>query len=600
VWELGTSGNPRKKAQDDYRNRSENPMGVDPAATAFIVVSLRKWDESDRQDWLTRRNMEGIWRTVVALDADDLDGWLDETPAVRIWVSEQMGRRPRDVVTLDLWWQHWAGVTRPKLPAELLLAGRQHQAEELRELLTGGCAAHGVLGPSRDEALAFAAAAFLPASSAPPEGDLALPGLVVASAEEWSRLVDTAVPAVLVPAFASTSSDVAAAVRAGHHVIIPMGLDEDPDRAVIVLPPIAHDSGRDALLAAGWSYEDADRDAARARRSLQSLRRDSPFAGGHPRERDAADPYSPERGGQPGRRPTRVTEVIASGAGVATGPGVAVGRLQLPQQGATAGQPVRLAPRPPTLAGREDLLTGLDARLSAGDGPAPRTTVLCGLGGAGKTSVAVEYAYRHLGHVGVAWQFAAEDATVLAAGFAELAAQLGARALDDIRNPVATVHAILARFPEPWLLIFDNAADLAVVAAYLPPAGPGQVLITSQNPNWPGQRLEVPMLPPDVAADFLVSRTGDGDRQAALHLADTLGGLPLALEQAAAYLQATGDTLASYLALFRQRQAELLARGEPAGYDKRVTTTWALAFAELEQDGSAAVGLLRFVALLRG
>ena len=85
-----------------------------------------------------------------------------------------------------------------------------------------------------------------------------------------------------------------------------------------------------------------------------------------------------------------------------------------------------------------------------------------------------------------------------------------------------------------------------------------------------------------------------------LHLADTLGGLPLALEQAAAYLQATGDTLASYLALFRQRQAELLARGEPAGYDKRVTTTWALAFAELEQDGSAAVGLLRFVALLRG
>jgi hypothetical protein len=69
-------------------------------------------------------------------------------------------------------------------------------------------------------------------------------------------------PAVLVPAFASTSSDAAAAVRAGHQVIIPMGLDEDPNRTAITLPRIARDDGRDALLAAGWSYEDADRDAA--------------------------------------------------------------------------------------------------------------------------------------------------------------------------------------------------------------------------------------------------------------------------------------------------------------------------------------------------
>jgi len=97
---------------------------------------------------------------------------------------------------------------------------------------------------------------------------------------------------------------------------------------------------------------------------------------------------------------------------------VAAGKLQLPPQQATAGQPVRLAPRPPVLAGREELLASLDAWLSGGDSPAPRTVVLCGLGGAGKTSVAVEYAYRHLDQVGVAWQFAAEDATVLAAGFA--------------------------------------------------------------------------------------------------------------------------------------------------------------------------------------
>ncbi|HEV3294707.1 MAG TPA: tetratricopeptide repeat protein, partial [Streptosporangiaceae bacterium] len=265
-------------------------------------------------------------------------------------------------------------------------------------------------------------------------------------------------------------------------------------------------------------------------------------------------------------------------------------------EAAPAGQPVRLAPRLPTLAGREGLLTALDARLSTGDGPAPRTVSLCGLGGAGKTSVAVAYAYRHLDEAGVAWQFPAEDATVLAAGFGELAAQLGARGLADARDPVASVHAVLARFPAPWLLIFDNAAGMASVAAFLPPAGPGRVLITSQNPNWPGQVLEVPVLDPDVAAGFLISRIGDPDRQAAWDLADLLGGLPLALEQAAAYIQATGDTLAGYLALFRQRRAEMLARGEPAGYGKTVASTWALAFDRLRQTRPGAVGLLRLLA----
>ena len=257
---------------------------------------------------------------------------------------------------------------------------------------------------------------------------------------------------------------------------------------------------------------------------------------------------------------------------------------------------MRLPPRPPPLAGREALLTQVDAGLSAGDGLAPRIVALYGLGGAGKTSVAVECAYRHLAEVGVAWQFAAEDSTVLAAGFGELAAQLGVRGLADTRDPVASVHAVLARFAAPWLLVFDNAADLASVAAFLPPAGPGHVLITSQNPAWPGQPLEVPMLDQDIAAGFLVDRTRDPDRQAAEDLADILDGLPLALEQAAAYIQAIGGTLAGYLALFRQRRTELLARGEPTGYRGTVASTWALAFDRLRHTAPGAVGLLRLLA----
>ena len=246
------------------------------------------------------------------------------------------------------------------------------------------------------------------------------------------------------------------------------------------------------------------------------------------------------------------------------------------------------------LAGREKLLAALHARLT-GDGDAgPRVAALCGLGGAGKTSIAMEYAHRRLGEVGVAWQFPAEDLAVLAAGFGELAAQLGAA---DSGDPVASVHAVLAASPAQWLLVFDNAPDRASVAPFVPPAGRGRVLITSRNQIWPpGQALEVPVLDPQVAAEFLVRRTGDPDRRAALELAGELGGLPLALEQAAAYVQARGESLAVYLALFRRRRADMLGRGEPIGSSETVVTTWRLAFEELRQAAPGAAGLLRLLA----
>jgi hypothetical protein len=258
---------------------------------------------------------------------------------------------------------------------------------------------------------------------------------------------------------------------------------------------------------------------------------------------------------------------------------------------------VRLADPPSLLAGREDLLADLDTLLTGGDSSGPRTVALCGLGGVGKTSVAMEYARRHLAEVGVAWQFAADDPMVLAAGFGELAAQLGARDVVETRDPVASVHGVLAALPDGWLLVFDNVPDRASVEGFVPPAGHGRVLITSQDQNWPhGQALQVPPLDAAVAAEFLTTRTRDPDRQAARALAGQMDGLPLALEQAAAYILTTGETVAGYLDLFRERRADMLRRGEPTGYDKTVATTWTLAFERLQQTSPAAVGLLRLVA----
>ena len=282
--------------------------------------------------------------------------------------------------------------------------------------------------------------------------------------------------------------------------------------------------------------------------------------------------------------------------GLSTGIQAALAKLDQQPAGQAPVPVLRLAPRPVFLAGREELLAELDARLRADDDAGPRVVALWGLGGAGKTSVALEYAHRRLGEVGVAWQLPAEDPTVLAATFGELAAQLG---VGESGDPVVSVHGVLATYPAGWLLVFDNAPDRASVAPFVPPAGRGRVLITSRDQIWPtGHALDVPVLDPEIAAQFLVDRTGDLDWQAALVLADELGGLPLALEQAGAYVHATAGSLAGYLGLFRRRRDDLLARGEPTGYDKTVATTWSLALRHLEESAPSAAGLLQLLACL--
>jgi Domain of unknown function (DUF4062)/Tetratricopeptide repeat len=299
-------------------------------------------------------------------------------------------------------------------------------------------------------------------------------------------------------------------------------------------------------------------------------------------------------------RPAEFSDLQGLIQGLSTGVLAALEKLGKQPDGAQAGGTVlRLPPRLPFLAGREEVLADLDDRLAGNDHSGPRVVALTGLGGAGKTSAAVEYAHRHLGELGVAWQLPAEDATVLAAGFSELAAQLGTDGAAAGGDPVAAVHSALADHSGHWLLIFDNAPGQGPVRGFVPPAGNGRVLITSQSAIWPpGQAVEVLVLGTEVAAVFLVKQTGDPDSQAAATLAAELGGLPLALEQAAAYVQAVGITLAGYLALFRDRRADLLARGETPGHPAGVAATLGLALSRLEAEARSAAGLLRLLACL--
>ncbi|MGH7601717.1 MAG: FxSxx-COOH system tetratricopeptide repeat protein, partial [bacterium] len=275
----------------------------------------------------------------------------------------------------------------------------------------------------------------------------------------------------------------------------------------------------------------------------------------------------------------------------------------LRQKWAAALPPIWNVPhhRNPHFTGREQLLHDLRNTLTA-EKAAALTQAIHGLGGVGKTQLAVEYAYRFSHEYEAVWWLAAESPATLAADYAALAQPLALpeKEAADQNLAIAAVHHWLNHH-DGWLLVFDNAPEVEALHDYLPQATTGHVLITSRNPNWRclAQPFAVSTFAPEEAIDFLCKRSGKTDRDAAAKLAEALGHLPLALTQAAAYIEETGKPLADYLALYQQHRQKLLGRSKPdVDYRYTVATTWELSFQAVQRQCTAATDLLHLGAFL--
>jgi hypothetical protein len=161
---------------------------------------------------------------------------------------------------------------------------------------------------------------------------------------------------------------------------------------------------------------------------------------------------------------------------------------------------------------------------------------------------------RQQGAFDVVWWLRAEKPATLVGDFTDLAGALNLpeRTQTDPAVVVAAVHRWLANHGR-WLLVFDNVTQPEDVTSLLPPAGGGQVLVTSRWAAWGkwAKPLQLEALQREESVSFLLTRTGTNDRRAAAALGEELGGLPLALEEAAAYVEATGISLDDCLRLAR-------------------------------------------------
>jgi tetratricopeptide (TPR) repeat protein len=269
--------------------------------------------------------------------------------------------------------------------------------------------------------------------------------------------------------------------------------------------------------------------------------------------------------------------------------------------------------RNPSFTGQEDILTRLRTALTVNKTAAltqqATPQAISGLGAIGKTQIALEYADRYgYEYKAVLWvQADSNEALVLS--YAKLASLLHLPEKDatDKSVVVEAVKQWLATHNH-WLLILDTADD------FLPEAVPGHVLLTTraQAHGTLAHGLAVQEMEPAegallllrrakvLADDATLEQASGADRKAALELAKELGGLPLALDQAGAYIEETGCGIEGYRQRYQRQQTILLKRRGKLVKDhpEPVATTWLLSFTKVEELNRAAADLLRLCAFM--
>lgn len=259
----------------------------------------------------------------------------------------------------------------------------------------------------------------------------------------------------------------------------------------------------------------------------------------------------------------------------------------------------------PDLVGRDKQVEEIANRLDQGGAAVVQANAsvqaIHGLGGIGKTQLAVAYAYRYKDGYDLVWWIRSEDQATLVLDLTALGLNLGIKTetYERQEDTVAAVHRALEDFGGRWLLIFDNAESHASIAPFVP-ACPGHVLVTTRSRDWPRsyEPVALDLLTPDDAAKLLLKQAGFNDDLNARRLAEALGYLPLALVQASAFLRLSGLSFEGYLERFQHHQAGLLERGRPADYPATVLTTWELSFMAAIETAPASEGLMNLLAYM--
>lgn len=210
-WEMGCDSRPQAKASEDFAKRVFETSVGEMTATTFVFVTPRRWRQ--REAWRQVAEEAAPWRAVRALDADDLEAWLERAPAVTLWFAELLGLSGSGIESVDSFWQRWRGQPRYRLTSEALLADRGAAAQRFDELISAQAPIISVEADSQEEAVAFACVRIVSLS-------LSSGAACISAVDGW-RFVDSNATLRVVIA---CSSEVAAAraPREGVSLVVPL------------------------------------------------------------------------------------------------------------------------------------------------------------------------------------------------------------------------------------------------------------------------------------------------------------------------------------------------------------------------------------------
>ena len=274
-----------------------------------------------------------------------------------------------------------------------------------------------------------------------------------------------------------------------------------------------------------------------------------------------------------------------------------------PPAGPVTGQPGsvprvwNIPARNAGFTGRDDLLEAVRERLLAGDRAVVQA--LRGMGGVGKTQLAIEYAHRFAAGYDLAWWVNSEQGGLIGDQFAALGLALGRVQVGARIEVVRAVVMAELRERGRWLMVFDNAANPPELSGWLP-GGTGHVLITTRERDWTeiAAPVEVDVLARPESAAILQDRVTGLTEADADRLAAELGDLPLAIAQAAAFMAETDMTAGEYLGLLQTRAGQLLAHGLPGSYPRSLAAATDLIADRLGREDPAAAALASLCAFL--
>jgi len=262
----------------------------------------------------------------------------------------------------------------------------------------------------------------------------------------------------------------------------------------------------------------------------------------------------------------------------------------------------RVLPRNPHFIGRRRELADLARGL--GSGPRICVQAVRGMAGIGKTQLATEYAHVHAGKYDVVWQISSGEPSSLPGQFGALAMELNVDPATNKKALQAQVHDRLLTV-SGWLLIFDNADEVEDIQEWLPscpmPAGvPGHVIVTTRRGGFAalGQVMDLDVIGLSDALELLRTRVPGLDQEAGEQIAEELGRLPIALEQAADYMDRSQLPGCEYLTLLRTGVADVYMRGHLTHSKDAIATRWDSALKRIGGKSKAAVQLLDICAYL--